>query len=494
MGAASKISRIYEINTRVWLRELSQKYHRDITLASIPDDDLACLKECGFDAVWLMGVWLASGRSHQVVLQHQGLMDTFRSILSDFTLYDVSGSPYAVAGYDVDPVLGGNAALAEIRKRLHHLGIKLILDFVPNHTALDHPWVQASPDLFIQGSAEDHALHPEMFFLHDDARTVLAHGKDPYFPSWTDVAQLNYFNPRTRAVMTGELRKLAAMCDGLRCDMAMLILNRIQKQIWGERVFGSLPFAEPAAEFWPEAAAQVKDVNPDFILIAEVYWGLDAELAGLGFDYVYDKTLYDILRSGPAADLRAHLAAQGPLAHRQLRFIENHDEDRAAKALGEERSKAAALIMALVPGVSLFYQGQLKGYQVKLPVQLLRRPYEDTHSPLQEFYYRLLPQMKGLPGPWDMLEFLPAWDGNHTHEHFIGFAGPRHLAVVNFSGFQAQGYVHPRITTAAAPNILFKDLLSPAEYVRASKDIFSRGLYLDLPAYGFHLFRVAEVH
>ena len=446
--------------------------------------------------VWLMGVWHSSKRGREIALKHEGLHREFLNVLPDLKPDDVACSPYSITGYEPDALLGGMRGIMAFKDALYSHGMKLILDFIPNHVALDHPWVDMKPEYFINGTTQELQDNPGSFFSTDN-KAIIAHGKDPYFPAWTDVAQLNYFNPETRQAMLQELLKVALLCDGVRCDMAMLILKHIQKQIWGERVFDGNKLKEPELEFWQEVITDVKKSYPDFILIAEVYWGLETELVSIGFDYVYDKSFYDALREMHIEKLKEVLTKQNDLSNKRLRFIENHDEDRAAKVFGDEKSKAAALIMMLAPGAHLFHQGQLEGFKIKLPVRLIRKPEEIVNKQINSFYKNLLSKMKTImkeDSQWILLESSPAWDGNITYRNFIGlFNSKNFLVIVNYSDSQSQCYLHPDLSKISSKFLLFKDLLGPAEYQRTKEEIASRGFYLDIPPYGYHLFRITGV-
>jgi glycosidase len=485
---------IYEINTRVWLRELSNKYQREIRLDNIAKEEITNIKKLGFDAVWLMGVWRSSRRGREIALNHEGLRNEFLNVLPDIKSEDVACSPYSIAGYVPDASLGGIRGLTAFKEALHSNGMKLILDFIPNHVALDHPWVDMKPEYFINGTTQELQDNPDSFFSTDN-KTIIAHGKDPYFPAWTDVAQLNYFNSQTRKAMNDVLLNIASLCDGVRCDMAMLILKHIQKKIWGERVFNGNKFKEPKLEFWQEAITDVKRSYPGFVFIAEVYWGLESELVSLGFDYAYDKPFYDALREMHIEKLKEMLTERDDLNNKKLRFIENHDEDRAAKVFGDGKSKAAALIMMLAPGAHLFHQGQLEGFKIKLPIQLIRRPEEIVNQQINSFYKNLLSNIRTIMhdnSRWIPLESSPAWDGNITYKNFIGLFNPNHfLAIINYSDSQSQCYFRPNVIDIHSANLVFEDMLNSIEYVRIKEEIVSRGLYLDMAPYGFHMFRVS---
>lgn len=488
---------IYEINTRVWLNSLSTKYGKAITFHNCPDEELLRLKELGFDAVWLMGVWQTSKIGREIALTHQSLRQEFLNVLPDIKPEDIGASPYSITGYEPDAAVGGKEGLLNLKNRLQRKRIKLILDFVPNHTAIDHPWIKKNTGYYINGTTKEMWDNPGLFFSLD-GKTMLAHGKDPYFPAWTDVAQLNYFNSDTRKAMLEELSKAAQFCDGLRCDMAMLILKKIQYQVWGERVFNSNKFGEPSSEFWQDAIAGVKKQLPGFVFIAEAYWGLEQELVSLGFDYVYDKTFYDALKDEDTQRIRQNLMDASLLAGKRLRFIENHDEERAVAGFGEEKSKAACLIMLLASGAHLIHQGQMEGFTKTIPVQLLRQPRQEVNLSILSFYQGLLSNLKRIGtclSSWSLMDAFPAWDANATFRNFFAFfKAEGYLSVVNYSHSQSQCYLRPDLSRFRSPKLLFKDLLGSAEYERDSQEIASAGLYLDMPGYGFHLFKINGVN
>src|SRR5690348_4780704 len=131
---------LYEINTRCWLSELSRNAGRRVTLANVPDSELLSWQRLGFTHIWLMGVWTGGPRARAQALASSELRRAYAEALPDWAEPDVAASPYAVDGYQVSAALGGNDALAQFRQRLQAAGLKLVLDFVPNHLGLDHPW------------------------------------------------------------------------------------------------------------------------------------------------------------------------------------------------------------------------------------------------------------------------------------------------------------------------------------------------------------------
>lgn len=420
---------VYEINSHLWLAELARKYGRPITLQEVPVEEFARFEEFHLDAIWLMGVWTPSPAGRRIALRYA---KTFREALPDLKKEDVIASPFAVYDYSVDPALGGEEGLKLFRERLHKRGIRLMLDFISNHMAVDHPWTVSHPERLFQGSIKGFEREPELYFLRrvGQKNYIFAHGRDPNFPPWTDTVQIDYSSPETRAAMVEILEKIAALADGARCDMAMLITGPVFQRTW--RLRG------PIVEFWPEAISRVKARRPDFIFLGEVYWGLERELQKQGFDFVYDKTLYDRLLCSEPEAVRAHLRACLPFQSRLARFIENHDERRALDAFGPEKSKAAAAVIATLPGLRLFHEGQFEGRRVHVPVQLQRRPEEEIQKDVEDFYRRLLGLASGEAfrrGAWILLGACPAEDSDPTWRNLLTCAwqyeGKTHLVAVN---------------------------------------------------------------
>ncbi len=374
---------VYEINTRVWLKELSVKLGRTVTLEEVPDQEFELFSEAGFDIVWLMGVWKPSRYSAAISAAHQGLRSEFLEHLKDLHPDDIVGSPYSIPSYEVNETLGGCAGLLSFRKRLADRGIRLMLDFVPNHMALDNRWLPEHPDFFVTISKHEQSQDPRSCFEYVKGR-YLAHGRDPYFPPWTDTLQLNYANPATHEMMIHNLSHISDMCDAVRCDVAMLVLKDVFNTTWGN-LSGRM-----TDEFWPKAIQAVRKKHPDFLFLAESYWNREWDLQQMGFDFTYDKPFYDFLGSSPVnvSKLKGHLMADWNYQKRLCRFIENHDEIRASERFGPNHA-VAALVTLTVPGLHLVHQGQLTGLKKKIPVQLLRHAKEPTHKSLLHLYLML---------------------------------------------------------------------------------------------------------
>jgi alpha amylase-like protein len=487
--------RLYEINTRVWLAELSARLGQPLTLADVPEADVAAIARLGFDAVWLMGVW-TSGEAPVAEARRPDLLREWQRALADVENEDVIGSPYAISDYRVAERLGGDAALATLRERLARHGLRLMLDFVPNHTACDHPLVTSRPEVFVRGTEEDLARDRASFF-RTAAGAVIAHGRDPYFPAWSDTAQIDYAHAPGRAAMLEILLRIGERADGVRCDMAMLLLPDVIERVWG-RHLGAEWIRE---SFWPGAIAEVRARHPDFLFLAEAYWGLETRLQAEGFDFTYDKSLYDALRAGHAGEVRGHLARPLATQRRCARFTENHDEPRATEAFGP-RTRAAAVLTYLGPGLKLFHEGQLEGRRIKVPVQLGRRPHEDEDRAARTFYDRLLQVLREpcfLEGGFMRIEVSSAGPGDVTHEAFVAFLrqAPCHadaelgwLVVSNLGDRRAYGRIRLPLPFEDGRTYRFDDRLNGASYDRAGAELRGAGLFVALDPGASHAFSI----
>jgi hypothetical protein len=481
---------LYQINTRVWLTALSRTLGRPATLDDIPDAELDRLAEMGFDWVWFLSVWQTGLAGQRISRSNSEWRAEFEETLPDLREEDIPGSGFAITAYTVHRELGGDAALARLREQLRQRGLRLMLDFVPNHTGLDHYWVEDHFDYYILGSELDLARAPQNYTWVKRQRgdLLLAYGRDPYFSGWPDTLQLNYGNPATQEAMIGELVRIAGQCDGLRCDMAMLVLPDVFQRTWGIA-------AQP---FWPKAIQRVREQVPDFCLMAEVYWDLEWTLQQQGFDYAYDKRLYDRLREGHARPVREHFHAGLDYQDKLARFLENHDEPRAAATFAPNQHAAAAVLTFLLPGLRFFNQGQSEGRRKRISPHLGRGPDEPVNPSVAQFYQRLLDVLRRPAvrnGNWQLLECVAAFDGNGSSDNFIACTwqepeGERLIVAVNYSAHQSQCYVRLPFSELGDKQWTLKDLFSDARYDRDGRDLQTRGLYLDVGPWQHHAFEM----
>ena len=480
---------IYEINTWVWLNELSAQQQQPIDLASVPASVWDSIAENQFDAVWLMGVWQRSPAGIAIANQNRVLLADFRRALHDFTPADNIGSPYCVREYSVDPQLGGNAALAIARYELAQRGIRLILDYVPNHVAPDSPWIDQHPDYFFPGTEEDLAAHPSSFIR--SGSHIFACGKDPNFPPWPDVVQLNVTHPGVRLAAVETLTAIAAQCDGVRCDMAVLMLSDVFPKTWSDR-----PLEESTTSFWTTIIDAVRTQHPQFLFLAEAYWGREPELLQQGFDLCYDKAAYDYLEAGDVASFRQHISAPPSYLSRLLRFLENHDEPRAAAVFPPSRLRACAVALSTLPGPVLFHEGQLEGRRIRIPVFLDRRPPESIDPELHAFYHQLLAAIAQpiFTHGEHQLCTTSGWPDNQSHTSLVAWTwqleDTRRLIIVNLTDNAAQARIHLPWNDTNSSRWTLTDIISAATFERDAEELRTAGLYVALEAWQFHFFNV----
>jgi hypothetical protein len=494
MTSAPRYPSLCQINTRVWLRRLAQERGRPITLADIDPATIDGFARQGFDWIWLLSVWQTGPAGRAVSRGNPAWRAEFEAALPDLAEDDICGSGFAITGYTVSEELGGDQALSDFRGKLARHGIRLMLDFVPNHTAIDHPWVATHPEYYVQGSEALLAGAPENYIRVETEHgpRILAHGRDPNFPGWPDTLQLDYTNRDLQGAKLDELLAVAGKCDGVRCDMAMLLLPDVFQRTWSVT-------PEP---FWPTATASVRRTHPGFTFMAEVYWDLEWTLQQQGFDYCYDKRLYDRLHAGNAHAVRDHLNAGLDYQDRLARFLENHDEARVAATFPWPQHQAAACITFLAPGLRFFQQGEREGARVRVPTHLCRGPVEPVDEQISGFYDRLLLVLRETDafrrGDWSQLPPHPAWPGNESADGFVAYAwagahGLSHIVVVNDAPTRGQCYLVLPFPELRGRRLRLTDRIGEEVHERDGDDLAGRGLYIDQPAWGLNVFEVQTI-
>jgi hypothetical protein len=480
---------LYEISAWPWLERLTRGRSKQVTLGDVPGASWDAIAKSGMDCVYLMGVWKRSAVGRLMGRTDPSLIAEYDRALPGWGMPDVPGSPYCIQAYEPDPRMGGWKGLDKARKELRDRGMSLVLDFVPNHTGFDHDWIRTNPEYYVQGTLDNYRVEPILYHPIESADGAsvkfIACGRDPFFPPWRDVAQLNYFNPATRDAMIGVLKTIAGHCDGVRCDMAMLVLNDVFAQTWAQRV--DLLWEMPTEEFWPKATS-----GAPMTYLAEVYWDREFQLQQQGFNYTYDKRLLDRLHLGNAPEARGHLHADTAYAARLARFLENHDEARSAAQFGH-RIRAAAALTFTLPGMRFFFDGQFTGAEVRPPVQLGCWADDPGREDIREFYTRLLKVIdKPLfhDGTWTLLDVNGA--GDTTNADLIAFAwrkGKDFAVVVgNITDHDAQGLVNVG-ELPKGETFELKDQLSDGSWKWARQDL-ANGLYVRLGSGAAHLFLI----
>jgi hypothetical protein len=350
--------------------------------------------------------------------------------------------------------------------------------------------VASRPGCLLAGGEQELAEHPEAFIR--TAGGVFANGRDPYFPPWPDVVQLNAFSSELRDAVAETLVAVGSQCDGLRCDMAMLMTNEVFARTWGDRAGPA-----PETDYWPQLIGRVKSAHPDLLFMAEAYWDVEWTLQQQGLDLCYDKRLYDRLIHDPAESVLGHLRADDAYQERLIRFIENHDEPRAATTFEPAQARAAAVVSSALEGARLYHDGQLDGLRTHIPVFLGRGPDEPTDTELRAFYGRLLRAVADSDlkrGAWRLCE-CSGWPDNRSWRSLIAWCwssnGGRHLLAVNYAPAPAEGRVHLPWSDLAGRDWELSDRLSGARFSRSGDEMAGEGLYVGLQPWGFHFLALA---
>ncbi|MES2553662.1 MAG: alpha-amylase family glycosyl hydrolase, partial [Pseudomonadota bacterium] len=261
--------------------------------------------------------------------------------------------------------------------------------------------------------------------------------------------------------------------------------------------------ARPAmsTEFWEDAIAALP---ANFTWMAEVYWDMENRLQAMGFNYTYDKRLYDRLCHSHASDIRSHLQADVEYQGRMARFLENHDEPRSAAVFGAHTLTAFATLIATLPGLRFFHQGQLEGRTIHLPMPLNAAAAEKKDTQLEATYANILHIASAdvfHDGVWTLLQAQP--DSDATHEQLIAYswrdAAEYRLVVVNLSEWTAQGrlFIADQVETGGGGQdrqCTLDDLLNDASYLRDYDDLLHNGLYVRLDGYSAHVFSISAIN
>jgi hypothetical protein len=309
---------IYQINTRIILQERGVALGRPATFEDL-ETASSTTSPRRFSGVVPRRVADRPGRA--AISDRTQADGRVPSRPADLRDEDITGSPFAIVAYETCKDFGNDRALRSFASACR-AGVEAPARRLPNHG----PRCGRSIPVLHPGQRGHRPPAAKHARVGSDA-TRLAFGRDPYFDGWPDTFQLNYRHAGFREARIAELGSIADRCDGVRCDMAMLLQPQIIQKTWGDRsrpADGTQPKDNP---FWPEAIGAIRRRHPGFLFVAEVYWDMEWELQQAGFDYTYDKRLYDRLVIQTATPVREHLMAD-PSFQDRSRF-ENHDEPRA---------------------------------------------------------------------------------------------------------------------------------------------------------------------
>lgn len=473
---------LYEITTRPYLYLLSQKLNKQCTIRDIPEQEFDDWQNKGFEYVWFMGVWELGPNGLKLSREDYGCIQSYNENLPGWTNDDVIGSPYCIVQYNINPTIGTLDDIKWLREQLHKRGMKLMLDFVPNHSAFEAPELAAHKNYYIWTSNpyQDTSRY---------ASNGIAYGKEYESSSWTDTAQYNYFDLEFRQFQIKKLKFIASIADGVRCDMSHCVLNDVFERCW-QNELRALGYNKPSTEFWKDATTAVKAEYPDFIFLAESYHDNEPKLIECGFDYAYDKIPYDKLVYNNVYEFTQQIWARSrDYKSHGCFFTENHDEKRAVAAFETyQKANAAAALLLTLPGMRFFNMYQWEGPRNRVVVQLRRAAPEAPNIECIHFYDKLFEILKlkcMKYGEFTQINVegsstIPAWTYSYNNEHI--------LVTVNYCGYRSGGY----IKLNDLPNVQsvpFKEMISGQIYYRNPSEVRNKGLFVLLEPYQVQIFK-----
>jgi len=468
-----------ELSTRPWIYYLSQKYGKQFQkLSDIPDQEFQQIKEMGFDFVWMMGVWQLGEFGLNYDRTNQQLLQEYSQVLPGYTIDDIIGSPYAVTNYTCNYELGSDEDIFNMKTKLNEIGLKLMLDFVPNHSAVDCNWTSSDMDYYIL-SPKGIPIDPSKYMSNR-----IAYGSAGWGQSWFDTAQFNYWNPQLRKVRMQQIAHVASLSDGIRCDMAYLLVNSLFGSNWAENL-QSWGWNEPSTEFWSDAISYVKQLYPSVLFLAEVYDPYMQTLLDQGFDYVYEKDLYDLIYDNNLDNIRSWLSNSGEnyISH-GAHFIENHDQPRAPSYFGSwEKADAAALLTFTIPGLRFYWMWQFNGYSNQLDIHLRREEPEPAVPQVQQFYPIFLNITNSdvfRYGTWTYLGVSGSNSAWRLIAYRWEYENEKRLCVINYSDTSGSGSI---VLSNAQPlngndTVPVTELLSGVTYYRSASQMRNQGLFV----------------
>lgn len=398
------------------------------TFSDITDDEIERIKSLSVSHIWLTGV-----------IRHSGWRDTNPAVTKG-----KAGSPYAIVDYyDIDPDLADNEVnrMEEFEKtveRIHSHGLKVIIDFVPNHLAREYKGDFTDENFYVLENQK--FVAPTENACNYYEFPAKATGNDVFSPTpslndWYDTVKLNYTNRDTWHKM---LKIIQFWCgkgvDGFRCDMAEMV----------------------PVEFWRWMIAEVRK-SFNIIMIAEIYQPqLYQSYVDAGFDYLYDKvglynTLENIYRYGQRADTISEVWKNlNGLDDNMLRFMENHDEVRLASRFFMRKPENAFPFVALSAlmnrGPFMIYNGQEYGENAEDSDNGKTSIFDYTYIKIKnlqifDFYKNLLHFRESHPaimhGAFYDLMWANPWYDNFDPQYVYAFlryyGDDKLLIVINFN-------------------------------------------------------------
>ncbi|MEO0185140.1 MAG: alpha-amylase family glycosyl hydrolase, partial [candidate division WOR-3 bacterium] len=401
-------------HTYVWLYQLSKKYNREIrNLNEIPDEELRLLSDWGFNALWLIGIWERSKASAKI----KRLCGNPEAIASAYSVYD----------YIIARELGGDEAFNDLKRRALGYNIRIAVDMVPNHTAIDSKWIREHPDWFIQRdnppffnyqfSGPDLSDDPKIgiyledgYYRRTDAAVVfklverstgrtryIYHGNDGTSTPWNDTAQLNFLMSEVREAVIQKIIDIARKSPIIRLDAAMTLTKKHYHRLWFPEPGkgGDIPSRTEYSmthsqfnkvfpkEFWRQVVDRISLEASDTLLLAEAFWLMEGYFVrNLGMHRVYNSAFMNMLKMEQNKEyhqvLKNVLDYNPEILRRFVNFMSNPDELTAVQQFGkDDKYFGVCIMMATMPGLCMFGHGQIEGFQEKYGMEYQRSYWDE---------------------------------------------------------------------------------------------------------------------
>ncbi len=474
-------------STLVWLDQLSKKYKRDIhTLDAIPDEELDALRDSGFTALWLIGLWQRSVASKKI-----------KQLCGN---PDAESSAYSLKGYVISDRIGGWQALCNLRERCDKRGIRLASDMVPNHMGLDSDWLVDRPELFtqtdwppfpsytyngpdvsdnpaIEVKIEDHYYNRTdaavTFRLHDrrsGRTTYVFHGNDGTSMPWNDTAQLDFLKPETREAVIQQILEVARNFHIIRFDAAMTLAKKHIQRLWyprygqGGDIAGRSNYAMSdeefnrriPVEFWREVVDRIASEVPDTLLLAEAFWMMESYFVRtLGMHRVYNSAFMHMMKNQDNKKYRDSikntLLFDPEILKRYVNFMNNPDEETAIAQFGDgDKYFGICTLLATMPGLPMFGHGQIQGFREKYGMEYQRAYWDEKPNQwlVDEHKRRIFPllRMRWLFSGCANFDIFDVVDGGNVQESIYAYTngenGRKTLVLYNNQYDHAQGKIY----------------------------------------------------
>ncbi len=538
-------------NTYVWLHQLSVKYHRSIThLDHVPDEELDMLSQCGFSALWLIGIWERSPASQRI----KQICGNPEAVSSAYSVYD----------YTISEDLGGEVAFENLKSRAWQRGIRLAGDMVPNHMGIFSRWVMEHPDYFIQ--VDYSPFHVYQFtgcdlswdrgvgiFLEDgywsktDAAVVfkrvdnwtgetkyIYHGNDGTHMPWNDTAQLDFLKAEVREAVIQMILHVARKFSIIRFDAAMTLAKKHFQRLWYPQPGsgGDIPsraehgmrrhdfdefFPE---EFWRNVVDRVAQEVPDTLLIAEAFWLMEGYFVRtLGMHRVYNSAFMHMLKAEENQKyrnvLKNVLEFNPQILKRFVNFMSNPDEDTSVSQFGkDDKYFGTCVMMATLPGLPMFGHGQIEGFAEKYGMEYQRSYWDEPVDEwLVERHKREIFSLLKKRYLFSDVQRFTLYDfytpQGSVNENVFAYSNrcgsERALVVYNNKYDSTCGWIFSSTAINIDGNIIchnlaqgleinedyyytFRDHISGLEYIRHGKELVQNGLYVELDGFKYHVF------